>query len=395
MNQYFICDNFRTPFGSIGGFLSRINPSTLGSFLVHHLLDRNGDLNAEMISSLLVGNTLSSNFGPDFATQVVKESRLLNTVDRTLMDSGHITGLKLVDLASKTLNGAPGMVAAMGLENISSAPNYVPNELVKRYNEEANLPPLNGVLRDAYYVQEINNFSGQLAEQLCLANKVSREDLDAYVLESVEKTVEAAAAGKFASEICEVRFNVKDGHSFTFNEDQEYKRYEKTKDIKELDPAFTNDGRLTIASSARSADGGSIALIANEAALIEYGVTPKARIAGYAEVYGAAEDYVKSGVEASKAALKAAGIKTGDVDLFEVHEDFASTPLIYQKKMKLDADKMNKQGGSLGIGNPIGSTGLRLVNSLCNQFAQNGAKYGLATVCGPSGGSAALVLEKV
>lgn len=395
MNQYYICDNFRTPFGSIGGFLSRINPSTLGSFLIHHLLERNGELNPEMISNLLLGNTLSSNFGPDFATQVVKESKLNNSVGRALMDSGHITGLKLIDMASKSLNGQPGIIAAMGLENISSAPNYVPNELVKRHNEDQNLAPLNGVLRDAYYVEEINNFSGQLAEQLCLANKVSRADLDDYVLKSVEKTVAAAAAGNFANEICKVNFNIKDGSSYTFSEDQEYKRYEKTTDIKTLSPAFTTDGRLTIASSARSADGGSIALIANESALIEYGVKPKARIAGYAEVYGSAEDYVKSGVDATKQLLKQAGVKAGDVDLFEIHEDFASTPLIYTKKMKIAAGKVNKQGGSLGIGNPIGGTGLRLVNSICNQFAQNGAKYGVATVCGPSGGAASLLLEKV
>lgn len=396
MESYYICDNFRTPYGSIGGFLSRLSPEVVANFMVFHLLEDNDKLDPEMISNLLLGTTLDSNFGPDFATQVVRASKLVDSVDRAVLNSGHITGLKLVDFATKSLNGAPGVVAAMGLENISSVPNYVPNGLVKSRNESVqDMTPLNGVLRDAYYVDKIKNFTGQLAEQLCISHKLRREDLDQYTLDSVARTGEAITAGKMAGEIKELNFNIEDGSNFTFNEDQEYGRYLKTDDISVLNPAFTTDGRLTIATSARSADGASMALIANEAGVKEHGLTPVARVAAYAEVYGDPEKYVESGAKSTKAAAKKAGITLSDIDLFEIHEDFASTPLIYTQKLKMSESQVNKQGGSLGVGNPIGSTGMRLVNSLCNQFGQNGAKYGVATVCGPSGGSASLVLERL
>ncbi len=394
MNNMYICENLRTPFASIGGFLSRINPKLVGSLMIHRLLNQNGNLEADMIDELIIGNVLGSNFGADFSTQVIRTSLLNDDIERGMINAGHITGLKLVDYAVKSLTDGPSVIAAMGIENISSAPNYIPCDRVKAAIG-GDVPTLNGVLRDAYYVDEIKNFAGQLAEDVLKKNKLKREDLDNYVLESIAKTKAAAEGGKFAKEICQVKIDIKDGADFVFTEDTEYKRYDQTPDLSGLDPSFRKDGLLTLASSARSADGGSIALIANEEAIKKYGLTPKAKISGYSEVYGKAEDYIKSGAKATKNAMKQAGVKISDVDLFELHEDFASTPLIYSKSLKISRDKLNRNGGSLGFGNPISSTGLRLVNSICNQFDHNEGTKAVASLCGPSGGSAALFLEKV
>ncbi len=394
MSNMYVCENLRTPFASIGGFLSRINPRLVGSLMIHRLLEKNPSLNEDMIDELLIGNILGSNLGADFATQVIRSSRLNDNIERGMINCGHITGLKLVDYAVKSLTEGPSVIAAMGIENISSAPNYIANDRVKAaFNGE--VPTLNGVLRDAYYVDEIKNFAGQLAENVIKKSKISREEIDNYVMESVAKTKAAAESGKFANEICRVKIDIKDGADFVFTEDSEYKRYDQTPDISSLDPSFKKDGVLTLASSARSADGGSVALIANEKAVKEYGLKPTAKISGYSEVYGKAGDYIKSGAKATKNALKQGGVKLSKVDFFELHEDFASTPLIFGKELKIDRDKLNKNGGSLGVGNPISSTGLRLVNSVCNQFDQNGGTKAVATLCGPSGGSAALLLEKV
>ncbi len=395
MSNMYICENLRTPFASIGGFLSRINPRLVGSLMIHRLLERNSSLSADMIDELLIGNILSANLGADFATQVIRTSRLNDDIERGMINCGHITGLKLVDFAVKSLTDGPSVIAAMGIENISSAPNYIANDRVKAAMKAEEAPTLNGVLRDAYYVDEMKNFAGQLAENVIKKNKLTRKDIDAYVLESIGKTKAAAEGGKFANEICKVKIDIKDGADFVFTEDTEYKRYDQTPDISSLDPSFQKDGLLTLASSARSADGGSLALIANEEAVKEYGLKPSARISGYSEVYGKAEDYVKSGAKATKNALKQGGVKLSEIDFFELHEDFASTPLIYSKELKIAGDKLNRNGGSLGVGNPISSTGLRLVNSICNQFSQNGGTKAVATLCGPAGGSAALLLEKV
>jgi len=390
----YVCENLRTPFASIGGFLSRINPRLVGSLLIHRLLEKNSSLSEDMIDELIIGNILGSNLGADFATQVIRTSRLKDDIERGMINCGHITGLKLVDYAVKSLTEGPSVIAAMGIENISSAPNYIANDRVKAALD-GEVPTLNGVLRDAYYVDEIKNFAGQLAENVLKKNKLNREDIDNYVLESIAKTKIAVESGRFKNEICKVKIDIKDGADFIFTEDTEFKRYDQTPDITILDPSFKKDGVLTLASSARSADGGSVALIANEEAVKEYGLRPTAKISGYSEVYGKAEDYIKSGAKATKNALKQGGIKLSNVDFFELHEDFASTPLIYGKQLKISRDKLNRNGGSLGVGNPISSTGLRLVNSVCNQFDNNGGTKAIATLCGPSGGSAALLLEKV
>jgi len=390
----YVCENLRTPFASIGGFLSRINPRLVGSLMIHRLLEKNSSLSADMIDELLIGNVLSSNLGADFATQVIRTSRLNDDIERGMISCGHITGLKLVDFAVKSLTKGPSVIAAMGIENISSAPNYIANDRVKAAIK-GEVPTLNGVLRDAYYVDETKNFAGQLAEAVLKNNKLTRKNIDKYVMESVGRTKAAAEDGKFTNEICKVKIDIKDGADFIFTEDTEYKRYDQTPDITKLDPSFQKDGLLTLASSARSADGGSLALIANEEAVKKYGLKPSARISGYSEVYGKAEDYIKSGANATKNALKQGGAKLSEIDFFEIHEDFASTPLIYSKELKISEDKLNRNGGSLGIGNPISSTGLRLVNSVCSQFDQNGGTKAIATLCGPSGGSAALFLEKV
>jgi acetyl-CoA C-acetyltransferase len=395
MKDIFICDNFRTPFGSIGGFLSKINPALVGSFLVHHMFERNKDLNSEFINELWISNIFSSNLGLDFGTQVVKESKLSEKTSRAMFNAGHISGLKLLNNASFGLNGSPKVISLMGLENISSAPNYVPNDLVKgNQPNNAITDPLNGVLRDGYFVKEFNNFAGALAEQICTDNKLKRELLDEYVLFSLEKVKEAYAKGSFDNEICTLKFNLTEGNSFMFNQDQEFIRYEKTADITKLDPVFVKDGRLTLASSARSADGGSLVLMANEEGIKQNNLAPKAKLLAYKEVYGNPVDYIYSGTEATKLALKEAGVSAGNVDIWEVHEDFASTPIVFAKKMKIDLETINKNGGTLVTGNPIGSTGLRLVNSLTNQLTNKG-KYGVAMMCGPSGGSAAAVFEKV
>ena len=394
MSNMYVCENLRTPFASIGGFLSRINPRLVGSLLIHRLLEKNSSLSEDMIDELIIGNILGSNLGADFATQVIRTSRLKDDIERGMINCGHITGLKLVDYAVKSLTEGPSVIAAMGIENISSAPNYIANDRVKAALD-GEVPTLNGVLRDAYYVDEIKNFAGQLAENVLKKNKLNREDIDNYVLESIAKTKIAVESGRFKNEICKVKIDIKDGADFIFTEDTEFKRYDQTPDITILDPSFKKDGVLTLASSARSADGGSVALIANEEAVKEYGLRPTAKISGYSEVYGKAEDYIKSGAKATKNALKQGGIKLSNVDFFELHEDFASTPLIYGKQLKISRDKLNRNGGSLGVGNPISSTGLRLVNSVCNQFDNNGGTKAIATLCGPSGGSAALLLEKV
>lgn len=394
MNNMYICENLRTPFASIGGFLSRINPKLVGSLMIHRLLESNPNLEADMVDELIIGNVLGSNLGADFATQIIRTSLFNNDINRGMLNAGHITGLRLVDYATKSLTDGPSVIAAMGIENISSAPNYIANDRVKAAIK-GEVPTLNGVLRDAYYVDEIETFAGQLAEDVLKKNKLTREDLDQYVLDSIGRTTAAAESGKFANEICKVKIDIKDGADFVFTEDTEYKRYDKTPDLSRLDPSFRKDGLLTLASSARSADGGSIALIANEEAVKKYGLTPKAKISGYSEVYGDAADYITSGTQATKNVIKQAGVKKSDVDFFELHEDFASTPVIYSKSLKISRDKLNRNGGSLGFGNPISSTGLRLVNSICNQFDQNEGTKAVATLCGPSGGSAALFLEKV
>jgi acetyl-CoA C-acetyltransferase len=396
MSQIFICDNFRTPFGSVGGFLSKINPTVVGSFLLHHLMERNPGLSPDMLTQLMISNVISSNLGPDFATQVVNEAKLSNHISRAMVNAGHITGLKLVDLVSSTMNSKANVAVLLGLENISSVPNYIPNELVKRNNVDSqNMEPLNGVLRDGYFVRDINNFAGFLAEQICNDNKLKREVLDEFVLQTIEKARGAYASGGFTNEICTIKFNIPEGNSFTFTEDQEYRRYEKTPDIASLESVFVDGGKLTLASSARSADGGSLAVIANEAGVKESNLKPQARLAGYSEVYGDSSSYIESGVLATKQALKSAGVTAGNVDIWEIHEDFASTPLVYAKKMKMEIEKINRHGGTLSTGNPIGSTGLRLVNAVTNQMGINKSKYGVAVMCGPSGGSAAAVFEQV
>jgi acetyl-CoA C-acetyltransferase len=301
--------------------------------------------------------------------------------------------MKALMLAAQSIMlGHNEVVVAGGMENMSQIPYYVPN--ARWGYKYGNGALIDGLAKDGLLDVYNQKAMGFCADATALKYGISREAQDAFAINSYKRSAAATEAGFFKSEIVPVSIPQKKGDPIQILEDEEFKKvmFEK---IPGLRPAFEADGTVTAANASTINDGAAVLILASEAAVKRLGLTPIAKIRGFADAEQAPEWFTTTPTIAAPKALKMAGVSKDDIDFFEVNEAFAVVTMAFEQVLGVSHDQTNVFGGAVSLGHPLGASGARIVTTLNNVLHQKNGKLGLAAICNGGGGATAIVIERI
>jgi len=388
--EVYIVSAVRTPIGSFGGSLKDIPATLLGAIAIRAAIERAG-IDPAIINEVLMGCVLQANLGQAPARQASKLAALPDNIPCTTVNKVCASGMKAIMQGTQSiLTGDNEVVMAGGMENMSSVPFYIP--ALRWGNKYGNTQLIDGLHKDGL-TDVYKDYAMGCAADLCASEyKISREEQDAYAIESYKRSEAAWNAGKFAAEIIAVPIPQRKSEPVLFQEDEEYKNVKFDK-IHGLKPAFTKDGTVTAANASTMNDGAAALLLMSKEKCEALGLKPLAKILGYADAEQAPEWFTTSPAIAVPKAIEKAGLRPDDIDYFELNEAFSVVGIVNTQLMKLDPSRVNVNGGGVSLGHPLGCSGARIVVTLINILKQNKAKRGAAGICNGGGGASAMVIE--
>jgi acetyl-CoA C-acetyltransferase len=301
--------------------------------------------------------------------------------------------MKAVMLAAQSIKlNDNEIVVAGGMENMSQVPYYL--DAARNGYRLGNGAVIDGLVKDGLTDVYHQNHMGNSAELCAKELKITREDQDAFAIESYTRAANAWLAGKFSEEIVPVEVPQKKGDALKIIEDEEYKlvKFEK---IPELRPVFQKDGTVTAANASTLNDGAAALVLMSKSCAEKLGLKPLAKILSYADAEQAPEWFTTAPSKALPKAVEKAGLTLDKIDFFEINEAFSVVSIANNRVMKLDAKKVNVNGGAVALGHPLGCSGARVLVTLINVLKQNKAKYGACGICNGGGGASAIVIENV
>jgi acetyl-CoA C-acetyltransferase len=389
MIDSYICEYARTPIGAFQGGLSNVTAIELGSNVIKAVLDKTS-IKIEYVNEVIMGNVLSANLGQAPARQASIGANLLDSVECMTINKVCGSGLKAVMLADQSIKMCNAQVSvAGGMENMSLAPYYSPQSrkgLMFGHNKL-----VDSILHDGLWDPYNNVPMGNCGEVLCKENNYTRENQDAYAIESYARANNAIAKGYFKDEISPVEIKSKN-KTYIIDTDEEPLRFKKDR-VSSLRPAFGKDGTITAANASSLSDGAAAILLANEDKLDEYQLKPIAKIVAHASFANEPIYFTKAPIHAIKKVLKLANMQIDDIDLFEINEAFSCVPLVAMDELKIPIDKLNINGGAVSLGHPIGASGARILVTLINALRAKKLQYGIASVCIGGGEASAMLIE--
>jgi acetyl-CoA C-acetyltransferase len=392
MKEVYIVSAVRTPIGSFGGSLASVSAVKLGAIAVKAALQRAG-VDPKQVQEVFMGNVVSAGLGQAPATQVAAGAGLGFEIPCTLVNKVCASGMKAVMLGAQSIMlGQNDVVVAGGMECMSNIPYYL---MKARTGYKFG----NGELIDGLQFDGLTDVYNHCAMGVCADNtakemKISRQDQDAYAINSYKRSAASWASGKFKDEVVPVEITDRKGNVTQFAEDEEYKNVNFDK-IPGLKPAFSKDGTVTAANASTLNDGASALVLVSKEKLKELGLKPLAKIRGFAD---AAQDpmwFTTTPSLAIPKAMKHAGVDMKDVAYYEINEAFSAVAIANNQKLGLNPEKVNVLGGAVALGHPLGASGARIVTTLLTVLNQNGGTVGVAGICNGGGGASAIVVEKV
>ena len=391
MKEVYIISAVRTPIGSFGGALSSVSATRLGGTAIKAAVEKAG-IKPEDVQEVFMGNVLSASLGQAPATQAAKLAGLPD-VPATTVNKVCASGTKAIMFGAQSVAlGINDTVVVGGMENMSSVPYYL--DQARTGYRLGNGQITDGLVKDGLW-DVYNDYHMGSAAELCATDcNISREDQDAYAIESYKRSQAAQAAGKFQEEITPVELKDRKGQVTVFDTDEEPATVKFDK-ISSLKPVFKKDGTVTAANASTLNDGAAALVLMSKEKADELGLKPIARILGYGDAQQAPEWFTTAPSKAIPRALKHAGISAEQVDFYEINEAFSVVSLANNKELNLDAGKVNVNGGAVSLGHPLGASGARIVVTLLNVLQQNGGKIGVAGICNGGGGASALVVENL
>ncbi|WP_079437583.1 thiolase family protein, partial [Zoogloea sp. LCSB751] len=376
MSALYIVEAVRTPVGRYKGSLAGVRADHLGAHVLNALLERAG-IAAEAVDDVIFG----------CVTQVGEQSA--NIARTALLGAGWpvtIPGLTLdrkcgsgevaVHVAAGLIaSGSADVVVAGGAENMSRVRMGGNREL---YGEA-----FGWLAADRYELTS----QGEAAERVAEKWQLSRETLDAFALRSHQRAAAAAEAGYFKAEIAPVPVNALKEKTWAepaleqFGADETIRPDTTAEKLATLKSSFRPEGRMTAGNSSQISDGAAVLLLMSEAAVKRLGVKPKARIRAFTTVGSDPTLMLTGPIAATRKVLGQAGLSLGDIDLYEVNEAFAPVPLMWQRELGADVEKLNVNGGAIALGHPLGASGARIMTSLLHELERRQARYGLQAIC--------------
>jgi len=380
----------RTPIGSFLGALSTIPAPKLGAIAIKGALDKI-NLKPEMVDEVLMGNVVQAGTGQAPARQAAIYAGIPDTVPCTTINKVCASGMKTVMQAAQAIAlGDADIVVAGGMENMSLIPHYFHARTATKFGP-AKME--DGMQRDGLVDAYDQNAMGVCADACATEYGFSREDQDAYAIQSYTRSAAAWEAGKFDNEVVPVEVPQRRGEPVIVNKDEEFTNVRMDK-IPALRPAFSKDGTVTAANASTINDGaGAMVLMSREKAN-ELGLKPLATIKGYADAAHEPKWFTTAPAKALPKALNKAGISLDAVEYFEFNEAFSVVGLANMKILGLNDSNINVNGGAVSLGHPLGCSGVRIIITLLNVLEQNNAKIGAAAICNGGGGASAIVIER-
>ncbi len=376
--------------GSFNGSLSTIPAPRLGAIAIKGALEKAG-VDAAMVQEVFMGNVLQAGLGQAPARQAAIFAGLSPETPCTTINKVCASGMKAVALAAQSIMlGQNDVVIAGGMENMSMVPHY--HTASRTGTKLGNITLTDGLVHDGLTDVYNQYHMGNAAENTAKVHNISRDDQDAFAIESYKRSEAAWQAGAFKDEIVPVEIPQRKGDPIVFSEDEEYKsvRYEK---IPELRPVFQKDGTITAANASTLNDGAAAILLMSEQKVKELGLTPLARIAGFSDAAQEPEWFTTAPAKALPKAVAQAGCSLSDIDYFEINEAFSVVSIINNQLLKLDPAKVNVNGGAVSLGHPLGASGARILVTLLHVLKSKSGKWGAAGICNGGGGASAMVLE--
>ncbi len=391
MKEVYIVSVARTPIGSFNGSLASLSALELGKVAIQKAMERAG-VTGDQIDEVIMGNVLSANVGQAPARQVSILAGIRNSARATTINKVCASGLKSITLAAQSIMlGDSDIVVAGGMESMTNAPFYLPSGRsgIRYGNGEI----IDAIVRDGLQDPYQGTMMGNTAEFCASSYKFTREQQDAYSVESYKRAADAYANGYFNDELAPVTISSRKG-DVVVSEDEEYRNFNAAR-VGTARPAFMKDGTVTGVNSSKINDGAAAVVLMSKEKAEELGIKPLARILSYADAEQAPEWFTTSPSIAIPLAVEKAGKKMSDVDLFEINEAFAVVALANIQEMKLDAEKVNIFGGAVSLGHPLGTSGARIVATLVSALNHKNGKIGAAGICNGGGGATAIVIEKM
>ena len=380
----------RTPIGSFMGGLSSVPAPQLGAIAIKGALSKI-NLDPNLVDEVLMGNVVQAGVGQAPARQAALLAGLPNTVIATTINKVCASGMKAVmQGAQAIMTGDAEIIIAGGMENMSLIPHYIHLRNGYKFGPAS---MIDGMQRDGLSDAYDNSAMGVSADLCALEYKISREEQDAFAVQSYERSAKAWETGKFDAEIVPVEVPQRRGEPIVISKDEEFSNVKLDK-IPTLNPAFTKDGTVTAANASTINDGAAAVILMSEEKAIALGLKPLAYIKSYADAAQEPKWFTTTPSIAIPKALAKAGLTVGDVDFFEFNEAFSVVGLANSKILGLDASKVNVNGGAVSLGHPLGCSGVRIIVTLINVLEQNNAKIGAAAICNGGGGASAIVIER-
>ena len=384
----FLAGGTRTAIGGLSGVFAETSAVALGRDAVRETLVRSGVAHAH-VDEVILGNVLSAGLGQNVARQVSIGAGLSPSVGAMTVNKMCGSGLKAVMLAAQAIRcGDASVVVAGGTENMSQAPYLLQKACTGYRLGDGKL--VDSMIRDGLWDAYEDLHMGTYADRCAARYGFSREAQDDFAIASYERALASAAAR--ADEIVPVEVLSGRG-TVTVSFDEEPKRFDQAK-LRKLPPAFAEDGTVTAGNASSINDGAAAILVLSGKRVGELGVTPQARILGYATASREPEWFTLAPIQAIQTLLEQLGLRVDDIDLFEINEAFSAVAMAAMQELNIGHEKVNVHGGAVALGHPIGASGARTLVSLLNGLQHREAKIGINVLCIGGGEAVAMAVER-
>lgn len=391
MKKVYILSAQRSPIGSFGGSLSSLSAVQLGCFAGKAAIARAG-IEASEINEVFFGNVCAANLGQAPARQIALGSGIGHHVPSTTINKVCASGMKSAMIGAMSLQYADLPVMVGGTESMSNIPHYLADlRWGKKYGHSS---VLDGLQRDGLTDVYDQVAMGSFADETAVEFGISREEQDAYAIESYKRSQAATNNGLFMNEICSISIPQKKGNDLIIDKDEECFNVVFDK-IPSLRAAFSPNGTVTAANASTINDGSAALILANEDYVLAHGLKPLAEIISFSDAAHNPQRFTTAPALAAPKALTRANLQMTDIDLFEVNEAFSVVSLAFMKSFNLSHDIVNINGGAVALGHPLGASGARIMTTLVHAMRNQQKELGLATICNGGGGASAIVLKLV
>ncbi len=386
----YIVSAVRTPIGSFGGSLKDFTAPQLGAIAIKAAVERAGIQSAD-VQEVLMGCVIQANTGQAPARQAAKFAGLPDSVICTTVNKVCASGMKAISQGAQAiLLGDADIVVAGGMESMSNVPYYSGN--LRWGNKYGNVQMIDGLAKDGLTDVYHNYAMGNAAELCAKECNISREEQDAFAIESYTRSQAAWNNGSFDAEVVPVPIPQRNGEPIMFGKDEDAFNVKFDK-IPSLKPAFIKDGTVTAANASTMNDGAAAVVLMSKEKADAMGIKPLAIIRSYADAEQAPEWFTTTPSLALPKAVEKAGLEMNELDFVELNEAFSVVGIANIQKMNLDAAKVNVHGGAVSLGHPLGCSGARIIVTLLHVLKQKGGKIGAAGICNGGGGASAMVIE--